>query len=100
MDDLIKALKIVKKTFKTKPQKPKLTPKQFQQKAKVHIRVKSVINGSEGVDQLMEESNKLVEELVKIFIKQASEKSRKASASLKMGPSDSDEPDQSSDPKA
>ncbi len=98
MADLIKALKIVKKALKSKPHKPKLTPKQFQQKAKVEMKVKKVINGTEGVDGLMKESNKLLLELAKTFITQTT---RKASQSTvkREDSADSVEPDQSNDPK-
>ncbi|NGN96220.1 hypothetical protein G5S52_00690 [Grimontia sp. S25] len=97
MTDLIKALEMVKKAYKTKPQKPKLTPEQFQQKAKVEIRVKKVLNGTEPLDALAEETTKLLVELAKTFVKEAAAKASQACATLPREKADSVEPDQSDD---
>lgn len=100
MADLLKTLETVKKALKPKPQKPKLTPAQFKQKAKLEASVNKVIQGIDGTDTLMKEALKMVGKLAITFIQQAPEKVSQASASLPKKSSESDEPDQSSDPKA
>ena len=42
----LKTLETVKKALKPKPQKPKLTPAQFKQKAKLEASMNKVIQGS------------------------------------------------------
>ncbi len=100
MEDFLKALEMVNKAFQPMPQKPKLTPKQFQQKAKVVAKLIQVLSGTETPNGLAKEADKLLEELAKTFIKEAMEKANQASESLPGLPVESDESDQSGDPKA
>ncbi|MCG9595185.1 hypothetical protein L1D15_00470 [Vibrio sp. Isolate25] len=71
MSDLINALKIVKKAYKPKLQKLKMTPEQVKQKVKVYQKVISVLQGVDRLESLQKESLEMVAKLVKTFVEQA-----------------------------
>ncbi|WP_394183028.1 hypothetical protein [Marinomonas posidonica] len=74
MGDLEKTLKIVLDTLKPKPQKPKLTPEQFQQLAKVNMTLQLVLLGKKTPKDLQDDTNKMLEKLAKTFIDDAIKK--------------------------
>lgn len=97
MADLIKALKMVKNAYKPKPNKPKLTPEQFQKKSKVASSVNKVLNGVEPIDGLAKETTKLLAQLAKTFVQEAAEKANQMNAVLPSKRADFDESGQSDD---
>ncbi|MCM5507628.1 MULTISPECIES: hypothetical protein [Vibrio] len=83
MSDLIDALKLVKKAYKPKLQKLKMTPEQVKQKVKVHQKVTGVLQGMDKLESLQKESLELVAKLVKTFVEQAPTMANQALAPLK-----------------
>ncbi|NRF23829.1 hypothetical protein HRJ45_04590 [Vibrio coralliilyticus] len=83
MPDLIDALKLVKKAYKPKLQKLKMTPEQVKQKVKVHQKVTGVLQGMDKLESLQKESLELVAKLVKTFVEQAPTMANQALAPLK-----------------
>ncbi|NOJ21602.1 hypothetical protein [Vibrio coralliilyticus] len=83
MSDLIDALKLVKKAYKPKLQKLKMTPEQVKQKVKVHQKVTGVLQGMDKPESLQKESLELVAKLVKTFVEQAPTMANQALAPLK-----------------
>lgn len=83
MSDLINALKLVKKAYKPKLQKLKMTPEQVKQKVKVHKKVTGVLQGMDKLESLQKESLELVAKLVKTFVEQAPTMANQALAPLK-----------------
>lgn len=83
MSDLIDALKLVKKAYKPKVQKLKMTPEQVKQKVKVHQKVTGVLQGMDKLESLQKESLELVAKLVKTFVEQAPTMANQALAPLK-----------------
>ncbi|WP_281629691.1 hypothetical protein [Vibrio sp. St2] len=83
MSDLIDALKLVKKAYKPKLQKLKMTPDQVKQKVKVHQKVTGVLQGMDKLESLQKESLELVAKLVKTFVEQAPTMANQALAPLK-----------------
>ncbi|NOI74113.1 hypothetical protein F0224_00385 [Vibrio coralliilyticus] len=83
MSDLIDVLKLVKKAYKPKLQKLKMTPEQVKQKVKVHQKVTGVLQGMDKLESLQKESLELVAKLVKTFVEQAPTMANQALAPLK-----------------
>ncbi|MFN3017948.1 hypothetical protein ACK1CN_18530 [Vibrio coralliilyticus] len=83
MSDLIDVLKLVKKAYKPKLQKLKMTPDQVKQKVKVHQKVTGVLQGMDKLESLQKESLELVAKLVKTFVEQAPTMANQALAPLK-----------------
>ncbi len=83
MSDIIDALKLVKKAYKPKLQKLKMTPEQVKQKVKVHQKVTGVLQGMDKLESLQKESLELVAKLVKTFVEQAPTMANQALAPLK-----------------
>ncbi|WP_155759919.1 hypothetical protein [Vibrio coralliilyticus] len=83
MSDLIDALKLVKKAYKPKLQKLKMTPEQVKLKVKVHQKVTGVLQGMDKLESLQKESLELVAKLVKTFVEQAPTMANQALAPLK-----------------
>ncbi|KFI13221.1 hypothetical protein F0223_04930 [Vibrio coralliilyticus] len=83
MSDLIDVLKLVKKAYKPKLQKLKMTPEQVKQKVKVHQKVSGVLQGMDKLESLQKESLELVAKLVKTFVEQAPTMANQALAPLK-----------------
>ena len=83
MSDLIDVLKLVKKAYKPKLQKLKMTPEQVKQKVKVHQKVTGVLQGIDKLESLQKESLELVAKLVKTFVEQAPTMANQALAPLK-----------------
>ena len=77
---LIDALKLVKKAYKPKLQKLKMTPEQVKQKVKVQ-KVTGVLQGMDKLESLKE--LELVAKLVKTFVEQAPTMANQALAPLK-----------------
>ncbi|EGU61378.1 hypothetical protein VINI7043_14275, partial [Vibrio nigripulchritudo ATCC 27043] len=50
MEELLKGLEIAKKALKKRPQKPKLTPEQFLQLAKVKKEMEKILMGKQTVN--------------------------------------------------
>lgn len=77
MDDINKALEIVKKTLKPKPQKPKLTPEQFKQLAKVNTTLNMVLQGKLTLKDLSEDTQDMLLKFAKTFIEESAKKATK-----------------------
>ncbi|CAM3148487.1 hypothetical protein [Vibrio neptunius] len=100
MSDLISTLKLIKKAYKPKLQKLKMTPEQVKQKVKVHNKVTAVLQGVDKLESLQKESLELVAKLVKTFVEQAPMMANQALAPLKKHQEENqtdDEPHQSDD---
>ncbi|NLS11956.1 hypothetical protein HGP28_03505 [Vibrio sp. SM6] len=77
-----KALITARKGLKPGKLKPKLTPEQLQQKAKMIDTLSKVIDDIEPMSALSKESQKLLMVLAKTFIQQAPQKINEANAHL------------------
>ncbi|MDW6001880.1 hypothetical protein [Vibrio mangrovi] len=84
MTDIIKLLKAIEKALKPKPpkQKQKLTPKQFAQMAKVKSSIHLFMLQLATLDRVKDESDKLVQDLVKTFVQQIPQKIKEAESGL------------------
>ncbi|GLQ73466.1 hypothetical protein [Vibrio penaeicida] len=86
MEDILKALELAIKALKKRPQKPKLTPEQFKQLAKVKKEIESILLGKQSIAELSNETNEMLMKLTKTFIEQAPEKATKSVSSVEKKP--------------
>ncbi|KJY75696.1 hypothetical protein [Vibrio nigripulchritudo] len=76
MEELLKGLEIAKKALKKRPQKPKLTPEQFLQLAKVKKEMEKILMGKQTVNDLSDKNKEMLIKLAKTFIEEAAEKAK------------------------
>ncbi|BCL68466.1 hypothetical protein TUMSATVNIG1_04030 [Vibrio nigripulchritudo] len=76
MEELLKGLEIAKKALKKRSQKPKLTPEQFLQLAKVKKEMEKILMGKQTVNDLSDKNKEMLIKLAKTFIEEAEEKAK------------------------
>ncbi|SBS31051.1 hypothetical protein MSP8887_01419 [Marinomonas spartinae] len=77
MNKIRKSLKVAQKMLKPKPQKPKLTPEQFKQLAKVNSTLKKVLQNELAMKDLEDDTKDMLVKFAKTFIEEAAQKATK-----------------------